>query len=592
MLVGVVPFLVRGPRQMHVPLLAELKRRRVFRALIGYGIAAFAVLQIVEPVTHGLHWPEPVLSYVVVALAAGFPIVVALAWIFDVSGGRIERTAPASGSRFGGVRLALALIAIGALAAAPGMLWYFVVRGGSKSTPATAQTPSIAVLPFANLTGDKENEYFSDGITEEIINALANVEGLRVVARTSAFSFKGKDVNVRKIGEELNVATVLEGSVRRDGNQLRVSAQLIGALDGYHLWSRIYDRELKNIFAVEDELARAIVDALKPRLIVARPRLVAQSTANAKAHDLYLRGRFLWNQRNKEGLAKAAALFDQAIAADPTYALAHAGLADCYNLSIDYGGGRAADALPKAKMHALKALELDDSLAEAHLSLASIIERDYDWTTSEREFKRALELKPGYATAHHWYALHLDALGRTADALAEAERALELDPTSLIVNTVMAVFFYHQRDYERATDQALKALELDRTWAMARAWLAYSYQRRGMLAEAFAALDQANNPSNALAGVRAELLALSGDREGARRLLAAVESRFAAEPIPRAILVRGHFALGEKDVAFAWLEKAVEERDQSARTLKASSYWDPMRSEPRFQALLARMNLK
>jgi len=577
---------------MHVPLLAELKRRRVFRALIGYGIAAFAVLQIVEPVTHGLHWPEPVLSYVVVALAAGFPIVVALAWIFDVSGGRIERTAPASGSRFGGVRLALALIAIGALAAAPGMLWYFVVRGGSKSTPATAQTPSIAVLPFANLTGDKENEYFSDGITEEIINALANVEGLRVVARTSAFSFKGKDVNVRKIGEELNVATVLEGSVRRDGNQLRVSAQLIGALDGYHLWSRIYDRELKNIFAVEDELARAIVDALKPRLIVARPRLVAQSTANAKAHDLYLRGRFLWNQRNKEGLAKAAALFDQAIAADPTYALAHAGLADCYNLSIDYGGGRAADALPKAKMHALKALELDDSLAEAHLSLASIIERDYDWTTSEREFKRALELKPGYATAHHWYALHLDALGRTADALAEAERALELDPTSLIVNTVMAVFFYHQRDYERATDQALKALELDRTWAMARAWLAYSYQRRGMLAEAFAALDQANNPSNALAGVRAELLALSGDREGARRLLAAVESRFAAEPIPRAILVRGHFALGEKDVAFAWLEKAVEERDQSARTLKASSYWDPMRSEPRFQALLARMNLK
>ncbi len=300
---------------MHVPLLAELKRRRVFRALIGYGIAAFAVLQIVEPVMHGLHWPEPVLSYVVVALAAGFPIVVALAWIFDVSGGRIERTAPASGSRIGGVRLALALVAIGALAAAPGVLWYFVVRGGSKSTPATAQTPSIAVLPFVNLTGDKENEYFSDGITEEIINALANVEGLRVVARTSAFSFKGKDVNVRKIGEELNVATVLEGSVRRDGNQLRVSAQLIGALDGYHLWSRIYDRELKNVFAVEDELARAIVDALKPKLI-ARPRLVAQSTANAKAHDLYLRGRFFWNRRNKEGLAKAAALFEQAIAAD------------------------------------------------------------------------------------------------------------------------------------------------------------------------------------------------------------------------------------------------------------------------------------
>ncbi|TMB27517.1 MAG: hypothetical protein E6J65_05220 [Deltaproteobacteria bacterium] len=577
---------------MHVPLLAELKRRRVFRALIGYGIAAFAVLQIVEPVTHGLHWPEPVLSYVVVALAAGFPIVVALAWIFDVSGGRIERTAPASGSRIGGVRLALAFIAIGALAAAPGVLWYFVVRGGSRSTPATAQTPSIAVLPFVNLTGDKENEYFSDGITEEIINALANVEGLRVVARTSAFSFKGKDVNVRKIGEELNVATVLEGSVRRDGNQLRVSAQLIGALDGYHLWSRIYDRELKNIFAVEDELARAIVDALKPRLIVARPRLVAQSTANAKAHDLYLRGRFFWNQRNKEGLAKAAALFEQAIAADPTYALAHTGLADCYNLSIDYGGGRAADALPKAKVHALKALELDDSLGEAHVSLASIIEHDYDWTASEREFKRAIELKPGYATGHHWYALQLAARGRMGDAMAEAERALELDPTSLVVNTVVALVFYHQREYDRAIEQALRTLELDRTWAPARLWLVFSYEQRGRLADALGVLDQANNPSNMLAGVRAELLALSGDREGARRLLATVESRFAAEPIPRSIFARIHLALGDTDAVFAWLEKAVEERDQSSRSLKTSPQWDSIRSEPRFQALLARMNLQ
>src|SRR3989442_13113347 len=320
---------------MHVPLLAELKRRRVFRALIGYGIAAFAVLQIIEPVTHGLHWPEPVLSYVVVALAAGFPIVVAMAWIFDVRGGRLEKT---EGARLG-ARRSLLLVAIGALAAAPGLIWYFGIRGRSKSSDAP---PSIVVLPFVNLSAERENEYFSDGMTEEIINALANIEGLRVVARTSAFSFTGKDVNVRKIGEELNVATVLEGSVRRDGNQLRGSAHLIGALDGYHVWSRSYDRELKNVFAVEDELARAIVDALKPKLI-ARPRLVAQSTANAKAHDLYLRGRFFWNRRNKEGLAKAAALFEQAIAADPTYALAHAGLADCYNLSIDYGGARWAD---------------------------------------------------------------------------------------------------------------------------------------------------------------------------------------------------------------------------------------------------------
>src|SRR5712692_4792830 len=249
---------------------AELKRRRVFRALVGYGIVTFAVLQIIEPVMHGLHWSDSVVSYVVITKAIGFPIVVTLAWIFDVRGGRIERTA---GGRIG-MRRALLLVGIGAAAAAPGLVWYFGIRGRAGSAVSTS---SIAVLPFVNLSSDKENEYFSDGMTEEIINALANVEGVRVVARTSAFSFKGKNLNVRQIGEELNVATVLEGSVRREGNQLRVVAQLIGVADGYHLWSKTYDRELKNVFSVEDELARAIVQALRPRLVQG-PALVQQPT--------------------------------------------------------------------------------------------------------------------------------------------------------------------------------------------------------------------------------------------------------------------------------------------------------------------------
>src|SRR6266478_513443 len=231
----VIPFLSRRGETVALSLLVELKRRRVFRALLGYGIAAFAVLQIVEPVMHGLHWPEAVLSYVVVALALGFPLVVALAWVFDVKGGRLERT---EGGR-PGMRRLLLLAGIGVLAAAPGLIWYFGFRGRSQTLPAS---PSIVVLPFANLSGDKENEYFSDGMTEEIINALANVEGVRVVARTSAFFFKGKNLDVRKIGAELNVATVLEGSVRREGNQLRVFAQLISVADGYHLWSKSYDR--------------------------------------------------------------------------------------------------------------------------------------------------------------------------------------------------------------------------------------------------------------------------------------------------------------------------------------------------------------
>src|SRR5215472_11933898 len=239
---------------------SELKRRRVVRTLVGYGIASFAVLQIIEPVMHGLHWPETVLSYVVVALAAGFPIVITLAWIFDVKAGRIERTASAAGGP-GGTRLALMLAGIGLLAAVPGLAWYFLFRGDTRIVarkdrgPAgTAERKSVAVLPFVNMSSDKENEYFSDGMTEELINALANVDGLRVASRTSSFAFKGKNLSIRRIGEELSVGAVLEGSVRREGDRLRVTAQLVNVADGYHIWSKTYEREAKNIFAVEDEL--------------------------------------------------------------------------------------------------------------------------------------------------------------------------------------------------------------------------------------------------------------------------------------------------------------------------------------------------
>src|SRR5262245_37863601 len=229
---------------------AELKRRRVVRTLVGYGIASFAVLQIIEPIMHGLHWPETVLSYVVAALAAGFPVIITFAWIFDVKAGRVERTAlAAAGPGLRGIRLALLLVGIGVLAAAPGLGWYFFFRSDTRivarrnGQPADAVEPkSVAVLPFVNMSSDKENEYFSDGITEELINTLANVDGLRVTSRTSAFAFKGKDIDIRQIGEKLNVGTVLEGSVRREGNTLRVTAQLIQVSDGYHLWSKSYDR--------------------------------------------------------------------------------------------------------------------------------------------------------------------------------------------------------------------------------------------------------------------------------------------------------------------------------------------------------------
>ena len=266
-----------------VSLISELKRRRVFRALIGYGIVAFAVLQIIEPIMHGMHWPDAVLSSVVVALAIGFPIVVGLAWIFDVNEGRIAR--PPSAASLRGARLALVLVAIGVLAAAPGTFWYFYVRGIQKPARATTAA-SIAVLPFVNLSSDKEQEYFSDGIAEEILNALAQVDGLRVIGRTSSFSMKGKNEDLRSIGQKLDAANLLEGSVRKAGTHVRITAQLIEVAGGSHLWSQQFDRELTDVFAVQDEIARAVVAALKLKLLPARTAAIdEQRTADPEAHD-------------------------------------------------------------------------------------------------------------------------------------------------------------------------------------------------------------------------------------------------------------------------------------------------------------------
>src|SRR5499427_4289409 len=385
---------------------AELKRRRVVRTLVGYGIASFAVLQIIEPVMHGLHWPETVLSYVVVALAAGFPIVITLAWAFDVKAGRVERTAPAAaGLGLRGIRLALLLVGIGVLAAAPGLAWYFFFRSDTRivarrdGEPARAAEPkSLAVLPFVNMSGDKDNEYFSDGMTEELISALANVEGLRVASRTSSFAFKGKNLSIRKIGEELTVGAVLEGSVRREGDRLRITAQLINVADDNHIWSKTYDRELKSLFALEEDIARSIAEALQRKLVAVKP-----ATTNLDAHDLYLRGLYFLNRRTASALAKAVEYFEQAIAQDPRYALAYVGLADATQLRVEYDAVAPAEVLPRAKAAAQRALALDPALAEAHTSMGSIYAYDYEFPAALQEYRTALALKPDYPTAHHWY---------------------------------------------------------------------------------------------------------------------------------------------------------------------------------------------
>ena len=478
---------------MSAVLLAELKRRRVFRALVAYVIVVFAILQVVEPIMHGLALPDWTLSFVIIALGLGFPVVLVLAWIFDVSAAGVERTAPLQPSgtvRFGRARLALLVPAMALLAAAPAAVWYLVSRTGAmRARPSVSPvTASVAVLPFVNLSRDKEDEYFSDGFTEEIINALANVAGVRVVSRTSAFAFKGKSLSIRKIAEELAVGSVLEGSVRREGSQLRVVAQLINAADGYHLWSKTYDRELHNVFAVEDELARSIAVALRPQLLKGASPLVQQPTSSMDAHDLYLKGRHHWNKRTGEDLRKAIALFQQALELDQAYALAHAGLADSYLLLSEYSEAPPAEVIPKAKAHAFKAMELDGTLAEPHATLGLISANDYEWRTAEREYKRAIELRSGYATAHHWYALLLGSQARFPEARAEAEQALQLDPASRVINNMVGVVLLQSRDYPGAIDAFRKTLDLDEGFASAHELLACAYLGAGRQAEALAEL--------------------------------------------------------------------------------------------------------
>jgi TolB-like protein/Tfp pilus assembly protein PilF len=429
------------------------------------------------------------------------------------------------------------------------------------------------VLPFVNMSSDKENEYFSDGMTEELINALAKVEGLRVPARTSAFAFKGKQADIRRIGKELGVATVLEGSVRKAGNRLKITAQLVNVADGYHLWSETYERELEDVFAVQEEISRAIVDALEIKLGGAGDTpLVKRPTAETEAYNLYLKGRYFWNTRTEEGLRKGIEYFRQAIERDTNYALAYAGLADSYVSMAGRSYLPPKEAYPKAKAAARKALEIDDTLAEAHTSLAMISSTyDWDWGAAERGFKRAIELDPSYAPAHQGYGGYLAAWGRPKEGIAELRRALELDRLSLNINTGLGVHLYHAGQYDQAIQQARRALELDPNFASGHVLLGRAYLEKSMNREAVAEFEKAVEVSEGHPEMLAALArgyARSGKREEAMKILEDLEERSKREYVPPYWIAHGYAGLDDKDQTFKWLVKAYEDRSSWMRWLR------------------------
>jgi serine/threonine-protein kinase len=454
-----------------------------------------------------------------------------------------------------------------------------------------AAEPSIAVLPFANMSGDPENEYFSDGISEEIINALTRLRGLRVAARTSSFAFKGRDLDIKEAGERLGVAAVLEGSVRQSGKQLRVTAQLVNVADGYHLWSERWDREIDDVFAVQDEIAGAIADRFKVALTTPGTPLVKPPTANLDAYQCYLKGRHLWSRRTQAGLEQAVEYFQQAIKGDPDYALAYSGLADTYLLLGSYRLIPREEAHANAKAAAMRALELDDTLAEAHTSMGQVLRTERDWEGEEREYRRAIELNPSYATAHQWYSTLLAALGRMDEAVREVRRAQELDPLSHAIGVTVAIVLDLARDVDGALRELKKTLELEPEFTSAIAFSGYVYAQRGCFDEALEAndrmLERFGPGFGGITAHRAAIFALRGDTDAARELL----DQAIAEDADAGHVAFIWTALGEYDRAFEWLDRAVDENSWFVFHLKVHHGLDPLRSDPRFDRLLERMGL-
>ncbi len=458
----------------------------------------------------------------------------------------------------------------------------------------------FAVLPFENLTGDSGQDYFSDGLTEEMIAQLGHLdpEHLGVIARTSVMHYKHRQEQLQQIGRDLAVQYVLEGSVRRDSGKVRISAQLVQMKDQTPVWSRQYDRELSGLLALQGEIAQEIADEIQPILGSDHKRITAdrKSTASPssyEAYDLYLKGRYFWNKRTKDSFQQAAEYFQQAIAKDPNYAQAYAGLADTFGLMSTWSLVPQNEFMPKAREAALKALRIDASVAEAHTSLALVAENyDYDWQTAEKEFRQAIQLDPGYGTAHQWYAECLSFQGRFDEALAESERARQLDPLSVIIARDHGTILYFSRQYDRAIEQFRAVREMDPDFPRTGA-LIEAHVQKGQFATALAELGNPRTYGDATWhwAYLAYICGRAGQLERARHQLEKLEKLSRHEQVDPVTMSWAHLGMGNKEEALADLEKAYSEHFSIMTTLKVEPAYDALRGDPRFQDLLRRVGL-
>jgi TolB-like protein/Tfp pilus assembly protein PilF len=575
----------------------ELKRRNVYKVAVAYAVVGWLLIQVATQVFPFLEISNWAIRLVIFVTALGFPVALVIAWAFELTPEGLKRTEfadklPKKSSRD---RVWLYVVV---LAGAISVSLFFLGRYTAPTKPSVSTntaTKSIVVLPFANLSEDKANAYFADGIQEEILTRLAKIADLKVISRTSTQRYQSNPGNLAEIAKQLDVANILEGSVQKAGDTVRVSVNLIQAASDSHLWAETYDRKLTDILGVESEIAKTIAEQLQAKLT--RPEqnaLAGRPTENTEAYQLYLRGRYFWNKRTAADFKRAIGYLNQAIEKDPNYALAYAGLADVYVLLSAFGEGSPKDTFPQAKAAAMKALELDESLGEAHATLGiALFGYDLNLAQARREFQRAIELNPNYATAHQWYAeCGLAPFERFDEAIAEMKRALELDPLSIIINADFGSALGHARRLDEAIAQLRKTVEMDPNFYYARWQLGEVLEAKGFNEEAAAqykkAIELNDDPlPRALLG---HLYARTDRKDEARAILRELRELSKQRYVALYNLALIHIGLGEKAATTDLLEQAYEQHDgYNIAYINVDPCLDPLRGDPRFEALVQKI---
>lgn len=577
---------------------SELKRRNVYKVAVAYVVVAWLIIQAGSILLPTFDAPSWVMKVIVLLLVLGFPAAVIFSWAFEITPEGIVRESEIdptkSITRKTGRKIVAITTVLGVIAA--GLLVFQFLRASSTNAPRHSEAAtviankSIAVLPFDNLSRDPDNAYFVEGIQDEILTRLAQIADLKVIARTSTQRFQNKG-DLPEIGQQLGVAHLLEGSVQKVNDEVRINVQLIKAANEAHLWAEVYDRKLTDVFAVESEIAKTIADTLQAKLSGSEQHAIAaRPTENAEAHQLYLKGRFFWNKRTGDDLKKSIDYFQQAIAIDPNYARGYAGVADAYVLLPGYTAGAPRDCYPKAIAAAKKAIELDETLAEAHTTLGMAIwSYNFDFAQANREFERAIELNPNYATGHQQYGnVTLAALGRFDDAIAEGKRAVELDPLSLVINADLGMTYYFARRYDEAIAQHRKTLEMDPGFYFARFGLGEALAAKGALGEAISEYQKARalNDDPYVLALLGNAYARSGKRTEALKILDQLKELSGQRYVNAYSFALVYLGLGDKEEALRWLDQSYQDRAGSdVGWIRVDSLVDSLRGDPRFEAI-------